>query len=185
MRDLAPKLGLAILLLLGSILAVIAYRFSLPDAVSKPVQLTLFPPETVPAIHFTDQDGKGLTLADFRGKLVVLNVWATWCAPCRAEFPRLDHLQAEMGGADLAVLALSVDLGGRKQVDRFYDEIKVKNLAEYLDPSGESAKTLGLRGLPTTLILDRQGREVARIEGEVAWDGPEVKALLQKLIGSG
>jgi len=185
MRTLAPKLGLAALLLLGVTMSVIAYRYSVPEAAPAPAKLSLAAPKPVPAFSFTDQDGKSLTLADFKGKLVVLDVWATWCAPCRAEFPRLDRLQAELGGANLAVVALSVDLGGRKQVDRFYDEIKIKSLAEYLDPAGESAKILGLRGLPTTLILDRQGREVARIEGEAAWDGPDVKALLQTLMGQG
>jgi len=185
MRFLTSPLGRWVPLLIGLCLAFAAYHYSLPVSGPVPSPLGVVEakdPKPVPALSFTDKDGKALSLADFHGKLVVLDVWATWCAPCRKEFPRLDKLQAAFGDRDLAVVAVSVDLGGKAQVEKFYQEIKVSHLAEYLDPSGESTKTLGLRGLPTTLILDRDGREVARVEGEAAWDGPEVKALLQRLM---
>ena len=140
-------------------------------------------PKPVPAFTFTDQDGKSLSLDDFKGKMVVLDVWATWCTPCRAEFPRLDHLQAALGAQGLAVVPVSVDLGGRKPVDKFYDDTKVKALAKYLDPANASAKALGLRGLPTTLIIDRDGNEIARIEGEAPWDSTETLAHFEALLG--
>ena len=142
-------------------------------------------PKPVPSFSFTDQDGKALSLADFKGKMVVLDVWATWCGPCRAEFPRLDHLQAALGEQGLAVVPVSVDLGGKKPVDKFYDDLGVKALAKYLDPGNASAKALGLRGLPTTLIIDRDGNEIARIEGEAPWDSDETLKRFQSLLTKG
>jgi thiol-disulfide isomerase/thioredoxin len=177
----------AALLIVG--LAVAGAIYHWVDGRSAPMptltKLEVTPPKSLPAVAFTDQDGKALTLADFKGKLVVLDVWATWCAPCRKEFPRLDRLQAAMGGNDLQVVAVSVDLGGKKPVDKFYQDMQISALAQYLDPTGNIAKTLGLRGLPTTLLIDRNGFEVGRIEGEAAWDGAEVKALLQTLLAQG
>jgi thiol-disulfide isomerase/thioredoxin len=148
--------------------------------------LTLDPhPRVLPALTFTDADGHPLGLDRFKGKVVVLDYWATWCAPCREEFPRLDRLQGRLADKGLAVVAVSLDRGGRPLVDRFYDEIHVEHLAKYLDPHSASALALGLRGVPTTLIIDRQGREVARIEGPAAWDGPEIGKVLDGLLAGG
>lgn len=140
-------------------------------------------PKPIPAFTFTDQDGKVLSLEDFKGKMVVLDVWATWCTPCRAEFPRLDRLQAALRDKGLAVVPVSVDLGGKKPVDKFYDDTGIKTLAKYLDPANASAKALGLRGLPTTLIIDREGHEIARVEGEAPWDSTETLAQFETLLG--
>lgn len=142
-------------------------------------------PKAVPALTFTDQDGRSLGLEPFKGKVVVLDYWATWCAPCRVEFPQLDQLQGRMADKGLVVVAVSIDRGGKPVVDRFYDEMHVAHLAKYLDPSSASAIALGVRGLPTTLVIDRQGREVARIEGAVAWDGPEIGKVLEGLLAGG
>jgi len=162
------------------------FSFSVnPPAKTPGVAWTAEAPKPVPPFTFTDQDGKALSLADFKGKVVVLDVWATWCTPCRAEFPRFDRLQAALGEKGLAVVPVSVDLGGRKPVDKFYDDLGVKALSKYLDPSNESAKALGLRGLPTTLIIDREGREIARIEGEAPWDSSETIARFETMLAGG
>jgi thiol-disulfide isomerase/thioredoxin len=137
----------------------------------------------LPAITFSDQNGQALGLDAFRGKVVVLDFWATWCAPCRTEFPSLDRLQGEMGGKDVVVVAVSLDRGGMKAIDRFYDQMHVAHLDKFVDTDGDSARRLGVFGLPTTLVLDRSGREVARVEGEVAWDSPAVAHVLDGLLG--
>jgi thiol-disulfide isomerase/thioredoxin len=142
-------------------------------------------PKAMPALAFTDQDGHPVTLETFKGKVVVLDFWASWCGPCRIEFPLLDQLQERVADKGLAVVAVSLDRGGRPVVDRFYDEMHVAHLAKFLDPSSASASALGLRGLPTTLVIDRQGREVARIEGIAAWNGPEIGKILDDLLAGG
>ncbi|MDQ2105726.1 TlpA family protein disulfide reductase [Azospirillum isscasi] len=143
------------------------------------------PLKPVPALTFLDGEGRRVDLSEFKGRLVLLNLWATWCAPCVKEMPALDRLQAQLGGPGFQVVALSVDRGGKDQVAPFYQRTGVKNLALYLDPSSASMQTLTLRGLPTTLLVDQEGRELGRIEGAVEWDSPEVVAFLRKHMGHG
>ncbi|MEO7812785.1 MAG: TlpA disulfide reductase family protein [Usitatibacter sp.] len=132
----------------------------------------------IPRVQFQDGEGKALTLSDFRGKAVLLNVWATWCAPCREEMPSLDRLQRELGGASFEVLAVSVDSGGAPAVRRFFGEMGVRSLAIYVDPSTRAMETLRIVGVPTTLLVDREGRELWRRAGPAQWDSPEmVKSL--------
>ena len=139
----------------------------------------------VPDLAFLDGEGRRVDLSEFKDRLILLNLWATWCAPCVKEMPALDRLQAQLGGPGFQVLALSVDRGGKDQVAPFYQRTGVKNLALYLDPSSASMQTLKLRGLPTTLLVDQEGRELGRIEGAVEWDSPEVVAFLRKHMGHG
>ena len=140
-------------------------------------------PAPATAITFTDADGKETGLAAFAGQGLVVNLWATWCPPCVAEMPALDRLQAMLRAERIAVLALSSDRGGRAQVEPFYERLGLKELAIWLDPRGAAARALGARGLPTTVIIDRAGREVARLEGEAAWDAPELVAAVRRLVG--
>ena len=140
-------------------------------------------PAPAPAITFTDADGKDMTLAGFAGQGLVVNLWATWCPPCVAEMPALDRLQAMLRAERIAILALSSDRGGRAQVEPFYQRLGLKELAIWLDPRGAAARALGARGLPTTLLIDRAGREMARLEGEAAWDAPEWVATVRRLVG--
>jgi thiol-disulfide isomerase/thioredoxin len=138
-------------------------------------------PEPVPApdLAFAGGDGKTLTLADFRGRVVLLNLWATWCGPCVEEMPALDRLQARLGGPDFAVVALSVDRQGRSLVEPFLARLGVKNLAMYLDSGNAAMRALKIRGLPTTVLFDRDGREIGRLEGAAAWDSAAAETFIR------
>jgi len=136
----------------------------------------------VPNVAFEDGQGRKRALTDFRGKVVLLNIWATWCAPCRAEMPTLDRLQLRLGGEQFEVVALSIDRGGQAAVRSFYDEIDVRALAIYVDATVAAQATLGVVGVPTTLLIDREGREVARYTGPAQWDRPEVIDAIQRYL---
>jgi len=141
-------------------------------------------PQPVPDIGFEGADGKPYRLSNFRGKVVLLNVWAAWCAPCRKEMPALDRLQQTLGGPDFQVLALSLDNGGPTVVRQFYDQIGIRALGIYVDPATEATGKLRALGVPTTLLLDREGRERWRKTGPAEWNSPEiVEALRAKLRG--
>lgn len=141
-------------------------------------------PRPVPAVRFTDGEGRDLSLDRFRGKVVLLNLWATWCAPCRREMPALDRLQARLGGDDFEVLALAVDRGGAAKVKAFLDELGIERLGLYVDSTTRALRGLGAYGLPTTLLIDRAGREVMRVIGATEWDGAEIVELVRHLIDS-
>jgi thiol-disulfide isomerase/thioredoxin len=132
------------------------------------------PPET-----FTALDGAPVRLADFKGRVVLLNFWATWCAPCIREMPSLDRLQAALEDRGLAVLAVSIDRGGAKVVRPFAKRLGLDRLALYLDAKAALFKTFGVTGLPTTFLIDRQGDIVGAYAGAAEWDGPEARALIE------
>ncbi|MAN47715.1 MAG: hypothetical protein CMF04_16180 [Hyphomonas sp.] len=127
-------------------------------------------------LTFEDSEGNSVSLADFRGQAVLLNIWATWCPPCREEMPSLDRLQVELGGSDFKVVALSIDRSGLDAVRPFFAEIDIQNLDIYLDRPAASMTAFGVRGLPTTLLIDSDGRELQRWAGPKEWDSPEVIA---------
>jgi thiol-disulfide isomerase/thioredoxin len=141
-------------------------------------------PKPIPELRFVDGAGRNLSLADFRGKVVLLNIWATWCAPCREEMPALDRLQAQLGGERFQVVALSVDPQGAPIARKFYGEVGIKALPLYVDPTAKAAFTLDAPGLPATLLVDRSGREVGRHLGAVKWDAPEVVEQLRRAIAA-
>jgi thiol-disulfide isomerase/thioredoxin len=150
-------------------------------ASGNPLELSTFDkPRDLPEIRFADDQGHDLTLADFRGRVVLLNLWATWCVPCRKEMPALDRLQAKLGGKEFLVIPLSIDRDGVASVKRFYQELGLEKLGIYVDPSGKGARALAIPGVPTTLLIDRQGREVARKMGAAEWDAPEMVALIER-----
>ncbi|MBI3053629.1 MAG: TlpA family protein disulfide reductase [Betaproteobacteria bacterium] len=141
-------------------------------------------PRVLPAIRFADAKERAMTLQDFRGKFVLLNVWATWCVPCRKEMPALDRLQAKLGGPGFEVVAISIDRDGLPAVQEFYLQTGIKQLRVYLDKSGEASANLGVVGLPTTLLIDRAGHELGRKIGPAEWDSPEVVTLIQGYLGA-
>lgn len=136
-------------------------------------------PKPLPSVNFESADGRPMTLADFRGKAVLLNIWATWCPPCRNEMPSLDRLQAKLGGDDFVVVPLSIDRAGIDDVKPFFDEIGIQKLAIYLDRSSGVMSSLKVVGLPTTLLVGRDGRELMRWVGPKEWDSPEVAGEIQ------
>jgi thiol-disulfide isomerase/thioredoxin len=144
------------------------------------------PPRPLPeGFGFLDEEGAPQTLARFAGQGVLLNFWATWCAPCVAEMPALDRLAETLAGEGFVVLALSSDRGGRAQVEAFYRRLGIRRLGIWLDPRGAAARLAGVRGVPTTILVDRAGMERARLEGAAAWDAPEFVAAVRRLTGIG
>jgi thiol-disulfide isomerase/thioredoxin len=127
-----------------------------------------------------DASGRGMTLEDFRGRVVVLNLWATWCTPCVAEMPMLDRLQQQLGDGDAIVVALSIDRGGKEAVQEFYQKTGVTHLKVFVDPTMRAQSDLGLLGLPTTLIIDREGRERGRLVGPAEWDDEAAVDLVRR-----
>ena len=141
-------------------------------------------PRGEPTVQFNDRDGKPAQLARFRGKVLIVNVWATWCLPCRVEMPTLAALQRRYAGSDLMVLPVSVDRP--KDVPDAKNFIDVHDpLPLFNDPAFALPAALKLRGMPSTIIYDRQGREVARLEGETDWNTPETWALVDALLKKG
>ena len=140
-------------------------------------------PRALPALHFEDGVGHPLSLDDFRGRPVVLNIWATWCVPCRREMPALGRLQAEFDKSGLLVLPLSIDRRGAPAVRQFYRDLGLAGLGVYIDRSGAAAGDLGAIGLPTTLLIDRDGREIGRKIGPAEWDSAQIAALIRDRLG--
>ena len=135
-------------------------------------------PRPLPSIRFIDGAGQSRSLADLRGHPLILNIWATWCVPCRQEMPTLDRLQATLKGSVL-VVPLSIDSKGIPAVAAFYREIGITSLGIYVDQAGDATHLLGISGIPTTLMIDRDGREIGRKIGPAEWDSPDMVALIE------
>jgi thiol-disulfide isomerase/thioredoxin len=136
-------------------------------------------PQAVPDIAFSDADGRQVRLSDWRGQLVLLNIWATWCAPCKAELPSLDRLQAKLGGKGFTVLAVSTDRGGPKAPLQFFEREGITHLKVFNDNTGEAAIRMKEPGLPLSIVLNEGGQEIARLFGPMEWDSPEMIAQLE------
>ncbi|MDX8499428.1 TlpA disulfide reductase family protein [Mesorhizobium sp. VK4C] len=145
------------------------------------------PPQSLKSLAFNRPDGKPMTIADHAGKTVLLNLWATWCAPCRAEMPALDALQKEKGSDAFEVVAVNVDTGDDAKPKKFLKEIGVETLGYYRDPTialFNEVKTRGLAlGLPVTMLIDGEGCLIAHMNGPAEWSSPDAKRLVDAALG--
>ncbi len=135
-------------------------------------------------VTFMSEDGQEMTLADYQGKYVVLNFWATWCAPCRHEMPHLSALQETMGGDDMDVVTIATGRNPLPGMQRFFAEIGVDNLPLHTDARQNLARSLGVLGLPVTIVLDPDGNEIARMQGDADWSSESAIAIMRTLINS-
>jgi thiol-disulfide isomerase/thioredoxin len=133
-------------------------------------------------VAFTHENGSEMTLSDYKGQFLVLNFWATWCAPCRKEMPHLSALQSQMGGEAMQVVTVATGRNARPAMERFLAEINVDNLPLHTDPRQALARSMGVLGLPATIILAPDGREIARMQGEADWSSDSALAIMQALI---
>jgi thiol-disulfide isomerase/thioredoxin len=143
------------------------------------------PPRPAPQTAFADEAGRSVSLADFHGRVVLVNLWATWCQPCIKEMPSLGRLAAEMGGNGFDIVLVSQDRGGASTVGPFIEKLGLGPLKTYLDPKSALGQAFGVRGLPTSILIDRDGSELGRVEGAAAWDGARPKALLRWYVERG
>ncbi len=142
-------------------------------------------PKPVPPISFQDGSGRTLTLADFKGRVVLVNFWATWCGPCVEEMPSLDRLQAKLGSGDFTVLDISLDRQGKDAVTPFFSVNKLTHLRVYLDPRGQAFQAWHGEGVPTSFLIGRDGRARGLIVGPADWDSPASLALIERAIAEG
>jgi thiol-disulfide isomerase/thioredoxin len=141
-------------------------------------------PRRLPDLAFADARGNAVKLSDRRGRVILINLWATWCVPCRKEMPALDALQAKLGDEDFEVVAINLDTGDRNKPRKFLDEIGIKHLAYYEDPSTDSFQTLrrygrAIIGLPATILVDRNGCELGVLPGPAEWASEDALALVR------
>ena len=136
-----------------------------------------------PAISFVDLAGNTVSLSEFTGKIVLVNLWATWCEPCVREMPSLERVQSRLGDK-IAVVAISEDHGGSKIVEPFIDKLELKSVKIYLDPKSTVERAFKVQGLPTSFLIDREGRVLGRVEGAAEWDKPKLLGVLKSFLGN-
>lgn len=141
-------------------------------------------PTELPETTFNDASGKPIKLADFKGKVVLVNLWATWCVPCRKEMPDLDKLQKELGSGKFQVVAVSLDRGSPDKPQKFLTETGITSLKLYHDPSARLGFTLKAIGMPATLLINAQGLEIGRLVGPAEWASDDAKRLIRAAIAA-
>ncbi len=147
----------------------------------------LIPPIPTEGLEFLDKDGQSLELSAFHGRVVLINFWATWCAPCLAEMPSLNRLQIALGnedlaGADFQVITIATGRNENADIDSFFTNQSITHLTRYRDPNLRLALALGAGSLPTTVLMDRNGSIIARLQGEADWDSEAARILIERLM---
>ena len=140
-------------------------------------------PRSLPRLEFQDSVGRNLTLENFRGSFILLNVWATWCPPCKQEMPSVNRLVSYFSADDLKILPLSIDVSGVPAVRYFYKSMHLDKLLIYVDPSTKAMQVLSASGIPATVLINRDGLEIGRVIGATKWDAPEIIDQLSKAMG--
>ncbi len=139
-------------------------------------------PRDIPEFEFQDISGTKKTLADWKGKVVLLNLWATWCAPCRKEMPAFDNLKHQLDKENFDLVTISIDRGGIEKPQKFFKEIKIKHLELYHDKTARLNAKLNAFGMPTTLLINKEGKEIGRLVGPAEWDSSDALTLLKAAI---
>jgi thiol-disulfide isomerase/thioredoxin len=134
--------------------------------------------------YFNWKNAKGevLSLSNFKGRIVLLNFWATWCLPCIKELPSMERLQTKFKEDDFTIIAISLDRGGKSVAARLLRRLKLKKLTLYTDKENKSAQKLGVKFMPTTFIFDREGRKLGKLQGGIEWDSTNAEALIKYFI---
>jgi thiol-disulfide isomerase/thioredoxin len=140
------------------------------------------PPIPAPTISVVDLAGNTVSLSEFAGRFVLINFWATWCEPCLREMPSLERMQSRLGD-QITVVAISEDRGGSKTVEPFINKLGLKSFKTYLDPKSDAGRAFKVAGLPTSFLIDREGRVLGRIEGAAEWDSPKLLGVLKSFLG--
>jgi thiol-disulfide isomerase/thioredoxin len=181
-RDFLPGRRLLLGTLAAALALPVAARAEVPAALAKGTMARFkpaHPPKPIPDLEFLDADNQPMKLADLTGKARLVNLWATWCAPCVKEMPSLNRLQAAFPGDQFVVLPISLDGPSKAKVAPFYKERKLDQLGIYYDKGRKAMSVLGVSLLPTSILIDAAGRELGRLEGDADWDSPEGIALIK------
>ena len=169
----------------SALLSTLAIALMAKPAFARPPFILESDPVPLLSPPFEDGDGRNLMLSDFAGRVILLNIWAAWCPPCREEMPALDALQRKLGGPDFAVVPISIVKGGIEVVRSFYQEVGIRSLGLYWGEDVRVQLAFAAFGLPTTLLIDRKGRELARVFGPARWDKPAAAAQIESVIDAG
>jgi thiol-disulfide isomerase/thioredoxin len=174
--------ALLLLLVLANTGSAVENNASSPERARLGEFIPASPPVPAPAISFVDLTGDTVSLAEFAGKFVLVNLWATWCEPCLREMPSLDRMQRHLADK-ITVVAISEDRGGSETVAPFIDKLGLKSFKTYLDPKSAAGRAFKVEGLPTSFLIDREGRVLGRVEGAAEWDSPKLLEVLKSFLG--
>ncbi len=178
---LACAVALLLLLVVPGIGSAAEGEQDTPDRTKLGEFLPFSQPFPAPAILLTDLAGNTVEITELRGKVILVNLWATWCEPCLREMPSLERLQARLGDR-IAVVAVSEDRGGNKVVEPFIDKLGLKSVKTFIDPKSAVGHAFEVRGLPTSFLIGRNGKVLGRVEGAAEWDSPKILGVLEPLL---